>query len=447
MMSSCINKYYDIKDCDLNVNVDSASITWLNKNEFIHYVDNKFDVKPNENGGYYIVKSEFNSHIKLFHVKLNELINHQQQHSQQLQVLNIDNDQYYWSKLNHDDINMLPKHALRVGYDNEIKNFIYIGRLNVDNFNLIGIVSNMCEYVPANMIKFFNFNESYPNLNANIDNLNNQTTNYELLCIKVSPSTLTQLCIKEILKSDKLNMSVRKEINKLPNKFNNLIWPKRLYFNECLKKLNKLCSKNFLFEININNNGILKFNRYVKSQEIRLDSTHIYEKNIETFMLCKHGVLITFDSKQPNRRPIVLHEFNSKNTNSINIHQSYLKLTNNGLLKLVTYDIKMCVKKKHTLLNLNEYFTNKTSNSAMVPIQNVNNTRQVIESQNENNNFTTLYMPHAIKITTLNEFERYKYKLIKFLIIDDCSIRSIPLKLYNFFALIFKKIKRTVLRI
>ena len=177
-------------------------------------------------------------------------------------ILSLPKDSYFWCDL--DDAQIIPKCALRVGYDQYVRQFSYIGRMKVAHlfgnnsnsnqpnslpqfaFNLthkilIGTLTHLYEYIPAICLKLhdlsyldekklmsFNQNQNYqplgmqqyheyfnPSLNDSLwsklksafksNNLkeidfNLMSKNYEVLCLKKQPASLKQLCKLTLIK-------------------------------------------------------------------------------------------------------------------------------------------------------------------------------------------------------------------------------------------------------
>lgn len=347
-----------------------------------------------------------------------------------LDILKID-DQLYWSKLI--DSSYIPHNAVKIDYDKKIKNFIYIGRILQNNNGqhyFFGTVSNYCEYIPAVAIKLSTSIDSTIDVNDKEQKaqLNYSATNYEILCAKYQPSKLQYSCIKSILRIDMIN-SVHLQMYynpRLPLSLRKYIWPEKLMMNDCLKKLKKICSKNLKYEISIGQSGVMKLSRLNKSNVI--ESSFIYEKDIDCLLLCKNGVFLLFDYKQFNRRPISLHEF----TCPIKIYNSiYLKLTNDGKLKLIKRSDDLTIK--ICLINLEDYLETKTDD---IVYSKVSFPKKTIEQ-------TKLYVPHAFEIATINENDRDKFKIIG-LVIQGFRVFQLPILILKLIMFIIKKVFNTI---
>jgi hypothetical protein len=177
-------------------------------------------------------------------------------------ILSLPKDSYFWCDLN--DAQIIPKYALRVGYDQYVRQFSYIGRMKVaylftnnSNVNqpnslpqfafnlthkiLIGTLMHLYEYIPAICLKLhdlsyldekklFSCNPSQNYQPLNIQqyheyfnhSLNDSfwfklksafksnslkevdfnliAKNYEVLCLKKQPASLKQLCKLVLIK-------------------------------------------------------------------------------------------------------------------------------------------------------------------------------------------------------------------------------------------------------
>ena len=384
----------------------------------------KFKEIVNSEEEEYLIKHECNNSLKLLNLNLNQLkiVNNNDDFKSSLEFLKLDDKYLYWSKLI--DASYIPQNAIKICYDKIIKNFIYIGRILQNGNYIYGTVTNFCEYIPAIAIKLSNIYTLDINDNEQ-KALNYSTTNYEVLCVKTQPLKLQNLCIKSIL-----SVEIKNSINgskmlcnqNMPSSLRRFIWPTIINMDDSLKKLTKLCSKNLKYEIAITQNGIMKFNKFNGNNEIQ--SSFIYEKDIDSLVLCKNGVLLQFDFKQAFRRPIILHEFTCPNKMFYSI---YLKLTNTGKLKLIKrgkdLTFKIC------LINLEDYFIGR--NNEVIGEKNKNSQKNCL------NNCQVMYMPHAFEIETLDEYDRNKFKLIDMLF-ESFKIFHIPLFIFKFFILIFK---------
>ena len=399
---------------------NTTGIQWLKLKD----IDKSEWIKENYNQ--YIIKHDLKL-VNLTPKQINTL--NDNDFKSKLDILKID-DQLYWSKLINSSY--IPLNAVKIDYDTKIKNFIYIGRILQNNNGLhyfFGTVSNYCEYIPAVAIKLSTSIESFDvNENEQKAQLNYSATNYEILCVKYQPPNLQNSCIKSILRLDMMNsVHLKMYYNpRLPSSLRKYIWPEMLMMNDSLKKLKKICSNNLKYEISIGQSGILKLNRFNKYNEI--ESSFIYEKDIECLLLCKNGVFLLFDYKQLNRRPISLHEF----TCPIKIFNSiYLKLTNVGKLKLIKRSKDLTIK--ICLINLEDYLIAKNEDiilkKAIFP-------KNTIE-QNK------LYAPLAFEMTTINENDRDKFKLID-LIIQGFRVFQLPILILKLIIFIIKKIFNTI---
>ena len=399
-----------IQDYALNnkMTISNRSVRWLKLKE----IDTNEWLKED-----FIIKCD--SKIVNLTPKQINIINNKDFKSK-LEILRID-EQFYWSKLI--DSTYIPHNATRIGYDNTINNFVYIGRIQQNNGQkyLIGTVSNYCEYIPAIAIKLSSSIDSLDDAKENeqIAHLNYSTTNYEILCIKYQPVKLQSLCIKNFLELEFKNPNNRKMHfeHRLPSGLHKYIWPAKLILDDSLQKLAKLCSPNLKYEISIGKTGIMKFDRF--NDDNSIEATFIYEKDIECLLLCKNGVFLLFDYKQAYRRPILLHEFTCPNKIFYSI---YLKLTNNGKLMLIKRGKDLTIK--FCLINLDDYLANYENNKVSIELKH----KKMIETN------------HAFEIKTINESDRAKYQLIRMFLLEDFKIYHIPIIIFNLIVIIIKKV-------
>lgn len=368
-----------------------------------------------------------------------------------LQILRLDKDSYYWHKVcNSSNFNstqnpvvLLPKNSLRADYDPKYKNFIFIARINkpIDNEDnyLYGFVINICDYLPANVFKLCEDEDSKDDVVNNSCNLVNQ--DYEILCLKSSPASLKQLCALKILQYEYnyLNKRQRHDNEKqmlssvfykhygLPPAIYSLIWPSRLRFNECLQRFSVLKSPSGLYEMSINENGLLIMRKYVQSERrvghFKL-CNYLYEKDVESLLLCKYGLMIIYNRKQENRRPTLVFQVKGQLLSDY----QYVQLSDQGTLVLRSWNPD---GRESVVLNLNEFIpTTKHFIDNNSEIKRSEGSRRVFNVHNVN-----LNLLHLDK----NDEEKYLFKIVihlsqfnlKLLI---SNIVKVLRKIYNWFT-------------
>jgi len=452
---------YEIKNSEVGLAYPYAE--WLqakeiqSSKELVFYphekVHNKF-TKSYEH--FYLAKyDKYNSkHIKL--VSEHELSFTKTLLDSKLQVLRLEKDSYYWHKVCNsastpqsafssiqNPVVLLPKNSLRADYDPKYKNFIFIARINkpVDNEEnyLYGFVINICDYLPANVFKLCEEEDSkQDDVYNNSCNLVSQ--DYEILCMKSSPAALKQLCALKILHYEYtyVNKWHRNDNEKqmmssvfynhygLPPAIYSLIWPSRLHLNECLQRFSVLKSPNGAYEMSINENGLLIMRRYVQSER-REDyfklCNYIYEKDVESLLLCKYGLMIIYNRKQENRRPTLVYQMKGRFLNDC----QYVQLTDLGTLVLRSY----LGHKESLVLNLNEFIpTTKHFIDNNSEIKKSESLRRVFNVHNVN-----LNLLHLDK----NDEEKYLFKIVirlsqfNFKLLIN-SIVKVLQKMYNWFT-------------
>ena len=212
------NTYFGVKDAEFDLSF--AETQWLSLNEALiklqvhtksHFTLSPSNlIYPNE-----LVLSETNciidclllarytdkcGNLKLKSVLLSQLITESDalQNScsfkaNRLYVLSLPKDSYYWTKV---DAHLIPRYALRVGYDSIAKQFSYIGRMRINNATsspprlasktsgvvnvsntltgIIGTITNLYEYIPAIVLQLHDLSYSYDEKLFNNINSTNQ---------------------------------------------------------------------------------------------------------------------------------------------------------------------------------------------------------------------------------------------------------------------------------
>ena len=370
-----MNFYYSIKDAEVSFSWMEAQ--WLTPHEVLAMVvQQEFEaVHPNE-----IILNEFNSapmdalllakyknshgNIKLKSILLSQLQFQCSSNSgKNLLILKLPKDSYYWCQVQN--ANIIPKYALRAGYDQTTRQFSYIGRMRIANTsaataaaassnlkhisntitNLIGSLTHFYEYIPAIVLqlhdlsylderKLVQFNSTgsqtnssdknqtesfWSKLRAAIKNKSSKdmdfnfiSNNYEVLCLRRQPATLKTLCSLVLYKIDEQfhedNKSPASHIydalKTLPNSIRNLLWPSYLMPGQCVVKSGKMRSSNALYEINLNKCGSLRFIKHGVARQ----QTVTYEKNVESVLVSQSGVYLIYDNYQAMRKPTVLYK-------------------------------------------------------------------------------------------------------------------------------------------
>jgi len=369
-----MNFYYCIKDAEVSFSWMEAE--WLTPYEVLAmFVQQEFEaVHPHE-----IILNESNSapvdalllakyknsngNIKLKSILLSQLqLQCSSNSGKNLLILRLPKESYYWCQVQN--ANIIPKYALRAGYDQMTRQFSYIGRMRIANVsptasttssnlkhisntitNLIGSLTHFYEYIPAIVLqlhdlsylderKLIQFNSTgsqtnssdknqtesfWSKLRAAIKNKSSKdmdfnfiSNNYEVLCLRRQPATLKTLCCLVLYKIDEQFDEENKNpvchiyetLKTLPNSIRNLLWPCYLMPGQCVVKSGKMRSSNDLYEININKFGSLRF---IKHGEIR-KQTVTYEKNVESMLVSQSGVYLIYDSYQAMRKPTVLYK-------------------------------------------------------------------------------------------------------------------------------------------
>lgn len=451
---------YEIKDAKVGLGYPNAE--WLFTKEFNSQYQKDLFFYPHEKILNKFTKSHEHFYLAKFdksnskHIKL--ISEHELNFTKDLadsktQVLRLDKGSYYWHKICNSStaslfnsvqnpVVLLPRNSLRADYDPKYKNFIFIARINkpIDNEDnyLYGFVINICDYLPANVFKLCEDEDSKDELISNSCNLVNQ--DYEILCLKSSPASLKQLCALKILtyEYNYINKWNRNDNEKqmlssvfynhygLPPAIYSLIWPSRLHMNECLQKFSVLKSPNGLYEMSINENGLLILRKYVKN-ELREGyfklCNYLYEKDVESLLLCKYGLMIIYNRKQENRRPTLVYQMKGKLLQNC----QYLQLTDVGNLVLRSYlNHTNCV-----MLNLNEFIpTTKHFIDNNAEIKKTESSRRVFNVHNVN-----LSLLHLDK----NDEEKYLFKIVihlsqyNFKLLINTIVKVLQ-KIYNWFT-------------
>lgn len=384
-----------------------------------------------------------------------------------LHILSLPKESYYWCKVEN---SLIPKFALRAGYDSIAKQFSYIGRMKVSSLfnhstinltnstattNLIGSLTHIYEYIPAIVLQLHDLSFLDENLLINLSNTlhnddNRQTqsfwtrlrtaiknknsqdmdfnfisTNYEVLCLKKQPASLKQLCIlklnninEEFMQNESNSrrdyLDIFKSLNTLPNSIRNLLWPSLLGPGQCIVKNGKMRSLNGVFEIYLSPQGSIKFSKQILNDYVNAyREVTTYEKNVESFLVSQSGVFLIYDNHQPMRKPTVLYKhvvlFNDCLKTSFS-----LDLNDNGFLRVL-----LTVANRKTvinIINLNDFFK---------PIGLLLSTPQIAANlvSSKNSKQSTIDLDNLKRSVCVN---------VKLALIDILSLVELPLKLIKF---------------
>lgn len=196
--------------------------------------------------------------------------------SDRLYILSLSKDSYYWHSSSEQSVassstHILPRYALRVGYDSAAKQFSYIGRTKLTTLtnssnsakitNLFGALINVYEYIPAIVLQLHEL--SNPNLKLSIKNANFNLTsaNYEVLCLRRQPPSLKQACILKLTRLEESSIQPA-SLHNLPNSIRQLLWPAHLTPGQFLSKSGKMRSSNDSYEINVTEHGLFKLSKW-----------------------------------------------------------------------------------------------------------------------------------------------------------------------------------------
>ena len=372
------NFYYGVKEAEFNFSFSEAE--WLTPNEVIYkmrycisgyYQDFNLLIHPSE-----LIVSESSQiidvlllakyrntfgNLKLKSVLLSQLINAVSNPSlntiKNLLILKLPQDSFHWCKVNNTAI--IPKFALRAGYDFVNRQFSYIGRMKVSSilFNgqitpiietnslettltsLIGTLCHIYEYIPAIVLQVHdlsyldltNKNESSQQFafiksfwsrlrstHKNNTDFNFVSSNYEVLCLKKQPAKLKQLCINRLNEfeenfnsncSNQRENALFKSLKFLPNSTRNLLWPSFLTPGQCLLKNSKMRSSNDIYELSLTKLGSLRMSKFYKNDTSTIFKQQCtFEKNVETLLISQTGVFLVYDNNQPMRKPKILYD-------------------------------------------------------------------------------------------------------------------------------------------
>jgi hypothetical protein len=420
------NLYYNIKDAQSNHGFSSAE--WLTPNQVI----NKLNLNDLNNSNNLIYPNEFifnNSNkqivdiiflakyknkygsLKLKSVLLSQLLTNLTTHK--IHVLNLPKDSFYWCSVVNGSL--IPKFALRAGYDIVAKQFSYIGRTKVKfdssnisinlSTNLVGSLTNIYEYIPAIVLQLHDLsflddnnllnmsssssssnssssdnykqNESFwcrlrqaiKNKSSKDMDFNFISNNYEVLCLKKQPASLKQSCILKLNNLDEqfmLNenhirlkyLDLFRSLHTLPNSIRNLLWPCVLTSGQCIVKNGKIKSSNGNYEIFISTQGSIKFSKIYNTDDYLMNihrEVTTFEKNVESILVSQDGIFIIYDYNQPMRKPNVLYKHQINPTTTDN-NYFFLELSDSGYLRIVYLNGILKRKTIINILNLNDYF-------------------------------------------------------------------------------------------
>lgn len=396
---------FNIKDAETNLSF--SEIKWLNTNVDF---DDDDEIEPNEilydessksKERVFLAKYE-NNGIEVFGTRSIDNVTRLN-----YSILKLNKNSFYWQKIGSSP-HLFPKYAFRAAYDMLYKNFTFIARLRKDN-NLckFGLIVNICDYMPA--IVFQIFDKVTRNCSTKLLNLNSLSdiNNYEILCLKSSPASLKNLCVNRILSLESkyyetnrifTNLFHTRLEETLPKVVCDTFWPYRLNPNENLKKLNKLRSQNSMFELNISENGLLRIRKYFKitdQQDFYFYTNYIYEKNVESFVLCKYGVMIIYDYRQETRRPSFIFEF--KKNDDFKKGPLYLELSDDGHLKLVNVRLGQ----ELIILDLNDFITNEPYVYYTTSLKITSTANRIQEAL-------------QLNLDTLNQNKKFFFKMIEY---------------------------------
>lgn len=163
------------------------------------------------------------------------------------------------------------------------------------------------------------------------------SSNYEVLCLKKQPITLKQCCILKLneLNDDYFEKKMPgpyKSFLSLPNSIRNLIWPAYLMPGQCLIKQSRMRSSNGQFELNLNQEGNLKFMSYSLNSSSMSKKIVTYEKNLESLLVSQSGVYLIYDNNQAMRKPYILYAHTLKPLSSADLSSSSGVTYSNTLL-------------------------------------------------------------------------------------------------------------------
>lgn len=412
------DSHYGIKDAEFNFGFSEQQ--WLTSNEAINRINlaTLALIYPNE-----LILNESSKLVDLIllakyrnkygNLKLKSVLYSQLTHQQasslaRIQILNLPKDSYYWCKVEN---SLIPKFALRAGYDHLAKQFSYIGRTRVSSlftnqaadmikYNLVGSLTHIYEYIPAIVLQLHDlsfldekFLNSYTANQNNIDNnassssstttnrqsesfwsrlrlaiknknsqnmdFNFISTNYEVLCLKKQPASLKQLCVLKLntigeeFMSNELNcrhayLNLYKSLNTLPNSIRNLLWPSYLLAGQCIVKNGKLRSTNGEYEVYLSPQGSLKFSRLFMSDN---DYVNLV-REVTTYEKNVESLLVSSSGVfliYDNNQPMRKPNIMYKN---VLMGSFFLELNDNGYLRVILLNRKTIIN----ILNLNEFF-------------------------------------------------------------------------------------------
>jgi hypothetical protein len=382
-----LNDYYHVKDAYSNVSFSQTQ--WITPNQVI----NEF-VQSNDDAPLYIAKyrNKIGS-LTLKSVSICDLKDSSNLDNKMV-ILKLDKSSYYWSSTISNSKQLIPKYALRAGFDNQTKQFAYIGR----NEGRIGSVSLLYECIPSATLKFDDLSSKLIDLNCK----------YEILCLKSKPQTLKQLASLKLLECEEKIFKLQtkedqlKQLNRvqsLSRSMRLLIWPYFLLPGQCLNR-NGCCirSMNCLYEVYLNTKGTLTFKYYNNG----VSQISYFEKNIETIVVSNYGIFLIYDNKQETRKPKCLYNHSVevslvKNDcassslpllwYSARFYEYVFHLSDKGCLQIITKNNKNeKIAHVYDLINLNDYFNNNkctinNNESIKVKVSTVHDKTSVIDDQ------------------------------------------------------------------
>ena len=218
-----------------------------------------------------------------------------------------DSSSFNWIETINDKI---PKYALRSCLNYNLFEYFYIGR-TLDDKKYIG---NICRSDGLLYIcNEFNEAKSY--------------SNFEILCLKPSPTSLKQLCsiyIRQVMsKNGFKESSLEKYLPKPLIDF--LKYPSFLCNGECLLKNEKLVSENGLHELKLTENSKLEY------FQIETEKKRILYDFVESIWINKYFSVI---NRYDNAFVYFLYLLDSNDINDKAKDTLRLELTNNGQLIL-----------------------------------------------------------------------------------------------------------------
>jgi hypothetical protein len=428
-------KINDINQYNLNSKIDIVYPSELVKNDHLTVIDLIFLAKFIDSYGNLKLKSVLLSQIITDFCSLNSSIAKSNKYDR-LFILSLPQNTYYWSPVRN--AHVLPKHALRIGFDNIAKNLTYIGRIKITSMtqgsylsylnqqvntnkitNLFGALINVYEYIPAIVLQLHHVSEmdksnmafsserlySQQNLKLCVKNIdfNLVSNNYEVLCLRKQPASLKQTCVNKLIKLEEAKQSF--SWDSLPNSIRNLLWPANLIPGQCIVKNGKMRSSNNLYEIFINDAGLLKLTMKLVSDtsdhaETVCSRSIIFEKNVESLIVSLTGVYLIYENNQTIRRPKVLfitsdptrlraHSYVDENIqfeSSVSKKSFFLELSNTGFLRVVM-SANTQERRIINLIDLNECFKSDISPSKISTSMFINNVSYDKMSDNKMTNY------------------------------------------------------------